>query len=222
MADLIATEAYALKIGSINTNSFSPYQGCTKYRAIALGCNVAGTYADNQLVCQKDLSKPSTVMYSVRNGSSDYLKNVTIVAGNCRFGGAFAPGAVLYSTGVPGGNSWSIVIDGSVSTNYIVYPTPNSAVHSYNFQKRNYVYEISINPYADVITGSYTRVFILSNMDSSLVNTTNYIQAKGITSNYTIYTKTNSSGTIGQFIGNYCIFIQFTWILESSKNRNNL
>ena len=56
MADLIATEAYAKSIGGKNV-SYTSNLGCTKSRAIALGCDVAGTYLNNQLVCQKDLSK---------------------------------------------------------------------------------------------------------------------------------------------------------------------
>ena len=46
MADLIATEAYAQSIGYIPI-SYTSNLGCTKSRAIALGCNVAGTYTDN-------------------------------------------------------------------------------------------------------------------------------------------------------------------------------
>ena len=56
MANLIATEAYAKNIGGKNI-SYTSNLGCTKSRAIALGCDVAGTYLNNQLVCQKDLSK---------------------------------------------------------------------------------------------------------------------------------------------------------------------
>lgn len=55
MADLIATEAYAQSIGGTPI-SYTSNLGCTKSRAIALGCDVAGTYTNNQLVCQKDLS----------------------------------------------------------------------------------------------------------------------------------------------------------------------
>ena len=46
MADLIATEAYAQSIGGANV-SYTPNLGCTKSRAIALGCKVLGTYTDN-------------------------------------------------------------------------------------------------------------------------------------------------------------------------------
>ena len=52
----IATEAYAKSIGGKNV-SYTSNLGCTKSRAIALGCDVTGTYLNNQLVCQKDLSK---------------------------------------------------------------------------------------------------------------------------------------------------------------------
>ena len=55
MAYQIATEAYAKNIGGKNI-SYTSNLGCTKSRAIALGCEVSGTYKDNQLVCQKDLS----------------------------------------------------------------------------------------------------------------------------------------------------------------------
>ena len=56
MADLIATEAYAQSIGGAPI-SYTSNLGCTKSRAIALGCDVAETYIDNQLVCKKDLCK---------------------------------------------------------------------------------------------------------------------------------------------------------------------
>ena len=52
----IATEAYAQSVSGRNA-SYTPNLGCTKSRAIALGCNVSGTYSNNQLVCQKDLSE---------------------------------------------------------------------------------------------------------------------------------------------------------------------
>ena len=55
MADIIATELQASNIGG-----GSPYTSnlaVTKVRAVALGCNVRGTYSDNQLVALKDLAK---------------------------------------------------------------------------------------------------------------------------------------------------------------------
>lgn len=202
MADLIATEAYAQSIGGANI-SYTSNLGCTKSRAIALGCDVTGTYTDKQLICQKDLSKTSTIKYSLKNSSSDNLTNIKVQAGSCIFTGTFAPKTILYSTTAPSDISWSITINGSPSTAYMVYPAPDSNIRSYILQKKSYRYEISFTP-KNTVEGNLTRVFILSNMDSSLVNTTYYISAKGITSNYTIYTKTNSSGTIGNFIGNQC------------------
>ena len=135
MADLIATEAYAQSIGGINT-SYTPNLGCTKSRATALGCNVGGTYADNQLVCQKDLSKTSTVIYSLRNSTSDYLSNVRIQAGSCIFTGNFPADSVLYTTSIPSGSSWTITINGNISTAYKVEPSPSSTNHSYQLSKK--------------------------------------------------------------------------------------
>ena len=202
MANLIATEAYAKNIGGKNI-SYTSNLGCTKSRATALGCNVGGTYVDNQLVCQKDLSKTSTVIYSLRNSTSDYLSNVKIQAGSCIFTGNFPADSVLYTTSIPSGSSWTITINGSTSTAYMVYPTPNSTIRSYTLSKRDYSYNVSIKQ-PSTIANNYTRVFLLSNMDSSLVGTKSYISARGITSNYTIYTKTSSPGSIGAFKGNQC------------------
>lgn len=60
MSNKIATEAYAQSIGWRNT-SYTSNLGCTRSRAIALGCNVSGNYTYNQLVCEKDLSKATKV-----------------------------------------------------------------------------------------------------------------------------------------------------------------
>ena len=60
MSNRIATEAYAQSVSGRNA-SYTSNLGCTKSRAIALGCNVSGTYSNNQLVCQKDLSKATKV-----------------------------------------------------------------------------------------------------------------------------------------------------------------
>ena len=203
MANLIATEAYAKNIGGKNI-SYTSNLGCTKSRAIALGCTVAGTYANNQLVCQKDLSKASTVSYSLRNSTSDYLTNVRIQAGSCIFTGNLPAGGVLYTTSIPSGSSWIITINGSTSTTYMVYPTPSSAIRSYTLSKKDYSYNISLSITNSTVSGNLTRVFILSNMDPSLVGTTYHISAQGMSSNYTIYSKANSSGSIGSFKGNQC------------------
>ena len=96
MADLIATEAYAQSIGNVPI-SYTSNLCCTKSRAIALGCDVAGTYADNQLVRKEDLSKKTiTLQYTLKNNSTDYFNNVLISAGNCKFTGTFAPKTILY------------------------------------------------------------------------------------------------------------------------------
>lgn len=133
MANLIATEQYAKNIGGVNT-SYTPSLGCTKSRAIALGCTVAGTYSNNQLVCQKDLSKPSPVQYSLRNLTTDYITKIRIQAGSCIFTGDLPAGGVLYNTGVPSGSSWSI--NGSTSNVYEVYPAPDPNTYSYYFNFR--------------------------------------------------------------------------------------
>ena len=60
MSNKIATEAYAQSIGWRNI-PYTSNLGCTRSRAIALGCNVSGNYTYNQLVCEKDLSKATKV-----------------------------------------------------------------------------------------------------------------------------------------------------------------
>ena len=65
----IATEQEAYNIG----NSGSPVtnKGCTKSRAEALGCDVSGNYANNQLVQLSDLSRLSyRVSFSISNAST--------------------------------------------------------------------------------------------------------------------------------------------------------
>ena len=128
----IATEGYAQSIGVTNI-SYTFNLGCTKSRAIALGCNVAGTYTDNQLVRKEDLS-PAT--YSLKNITSDYLSNVRIQAGSCIFSGNLPADGVLYTTSIPSGSSWTITINGSISTAYKVEPSPSSTNHSYQLSKK--------------------------------------------------------------------------------------
>ena len=135
MADLIATEAFAKNIGGANISYISNL-GCTKSKAIALGCKVARTYTNNQLVCQKDLSTPGVTSYSLRNNSIEYFTNVKIYAGNCIFSGNFPAGGILYNNAAPSGSSWTITINGSISTAYKVEPSPSSTNHYYIFFKR--------------------------------------------------------------------------------------
>lgn len=87
MANLIATEQYAKNIGGVNT-SYTPSLGCTKSRAIALGCEVSGTYLNNQLVCQKDLSKAvKTYIYNCNvTYSSSYDAIFYIISDNTLIG----------------------------------------------------------------------------------------------------------------------------------------
>ena len=131
MADLIATEGYAQSIGGINI-SYTSNLGCTKSRAIALGCNVKGTYTNNQLIRQVDLSGPIT--YSLQNISSNDLTNVYISAGSCIFTGNIPAGGMLYSTGTPSGSSWYIGIVAGLDT-YEVSPSPSSSVYSYKLYR---------------------------------------------------------------------------------------
>lgn len=134
MADLIATEAYAQSIGKIYTST--PNLCCTKSRAIALGCIVGGTYADNQLVSEDSLMKPTTTQYELINKTYDYLTDVRIQAGSCIFIGDLPHNGKLYSTGVPSGNSWSILVNGSMPTTQEVYPAPSMEAHQYVYREK--------------------------------------------------------------------------------------
>lgn len=133
MADLIATEAYAQSVSGRNA-SYTPNLGCTKSRAIALGCNVKGTYTNNQLIRQVDLSRATPITYSLLNTSSNDLTNVYISAGSCIFSGNIPAGGMLYSTGTPSGSSWYIQIVAGLDT-YEVSPSPSSSVYSYTLYR---------------------------------------------------------------------------------------
>ena len=199
MADLIATEGYAQSIGNVPI-SYTSNLGCTKSRAIALGCNVAGTYTDKQLVCQKDLSKTSTIKYLLRNLTDTYLSNIRVQAGNCLFTGNISAGGVLYSTSAPSGSSWTT----SNIELYTVNPSPDSDTYSYVIQNpTTYLYAVSrYNP--DSIAGNNTGVYMLSSPNTTLLGTKNYVQYLDIPSNFIIYVNTaNSTGYIGRFRGNY-------------------
>ena len=67
MADIIAKESEAAAIGGGTTNTGN--KCATKLRALALGCIVKGTYADNQLTCLKDIKKAYKVYYTTTDNS---------------------------------------------------------------------------------------------------------------------------------------------------------
>lgn len=81
MADKIATEGYAHDIGSNKNVSYTSNRGCTKDRAIALGCKLSSPssgYSSNRLVRESDLRRPggtftlkNNTSYPI-NGSWDY------------------------------------------------------------------------------------------------------------------------------------------------------
>ena len=196
MADLIATEAYAQSIGGANV-SYTPNLGCTKFRAIALGCKVVGTYTDNQLVCQKDLDKISTVTYSLRNLTDAYLYNIRVQAGSCVFTGNIPTGGVLYTTTAPSSSSWTTSNIGLNTVN----PSPDPNTYSYIIQNpTTYIYTVSRqNP--DSIAGNNTGVYMLSSTNTTLIGTKNYVQYLDIPSNFIIYVKANTTGYIGRFRG---------------------
>ena len=196
MAYIIATEAYAKSIGGAPI-SYTSNLCCTKSRAIALGCDVAGTYIDNQLVRKEDLSKKTiTLQYTLKNNSTDYFNNVLISAGNCRFTGTFAPKTTLYSTSAPSGKSWTITINGITSNTYMVYPTPSFRCNNYYLDINTYRFDIAISSGSNLQSGQ-TRIFMLSNMDNTLVGTKFQVNGDHIR------TSTNS-GHAGQLVGRTC------------------
>ena len=196
MAYIIATETYAQSIGGVPISYISNL-GCTKSRAIALGCDVAGTYTDNQLVRKEDLSKKTiTLQYALKNISSDYLTNVRIQAGSCVFAGNLPVDSVLYTTTAPSGKSWTITINGSTSTTYMVYPTPHFSCHDYYLDINTYRFDIAISSASNLQSGQ-TRIFMLSNMDNTLVGTKLQVNGDHIR---TIV----NSGHAGQLVGRTC------------------
>lgn len=196
MANLIATEAYAQSVGGTPI-SYTSNLGCTKSRAITLGCDVAGTYTDNQLVRKEDLSKKTiTLQYSLKNLSSDNLTNVKIQAGNCIFTGNLPVDNVLYTTTVPSGKSWTITINGITSNTYMVYPTPRFSCRDYYLDINTYRFDITISSGSNLQSGQ-TRIFMLSNMDNTLVGTKFQVNGNHIR---TIV----NSGHAGQLVGRTC------------------
>lgn len=55
MANKIATESYVYSLTSYSDSNYVSNKGATKTRAEALKATVSGSYANNQLVCEKDL-----------------------------------------------------------------------------------------------------------------------------------------------------------------------
>lgn len=135
MANLIATEAYAQSIGGKHF-PYTPNLCCTKSRAVALGCVVSEIYTDNQLVSEEYIIKENITQYSLINKTYDHLTNVRIQAGNCVFTGDLPPKGKLYSTGVPSGSSWSILVNNSMPTTQEVYPAPSMDCYEYVYREK--------------------------------------------------------------------------------------
>ena len=81
MANIIATERQAYIIGGIG-GAYTSNLATTKVRAQALGCNIRGTYADNQLVNLKDLAK-DTNTYCTCNTQCGCNTNVCSCVSQC-------------------------------------------------------------------------------------------------------------------------------------------
>ena len=135
MANLIATEAYAQSLGGTHF-PYTPNLCCTKSRAVALGCVVSEIYTDNQLVSEDYIMKPTITQYELINKTYEYLTDVKIQAGSCIFTGDLPPNGKLYSTGVPSGSSWSILVNGSRPTTQEVYPAPSMDIHWYEYREK--------------------------------------------------------------------------------------
>ena len=80
--------------------------------------------------------KPTTTQYSLINKTYDYLTNVRIQAGSCVFTGNLPHNGKLYSTGVPSGSSWSILVNGNMPTTQEVYPAPSSDRFEYVYREK--------------------------------------------------------------------------------------
>lgn len=77
----IATELEARSKGG-NSIVITNDKGCTKARAIYLGCSVSGLYDDNQLVKYSDLSKSVTYYTATFTANSgDFMSTYIICAG---------------------------------------------------------------------------------------------------------------------------------------------
>lgn len=70
--DQIATESNAYAVGKNSGVTIQDSKGCTKSRAVTLGCKVSGSYSDNQLVKYSDLSKSESGFTISWSGNSRY------------------------------------------------------------------------------------------------------------------------------------------------------
>lgn len=68
----IATESNAYAVGKNSGVTIQDAKGCTKSRAVILGCKVSGSYSDNQLVKYSDLSKSESGFTISWSGNSRY------------------------------------------------------------------------------------------------------------------------------------------------------
>lgn len=131
----IITEAYAQSLGGTHF-PYTPNLCCTKSRAMALGCVVSELYTDNQLVSEDYIMKPTITQYLLRNKTYEDLTDVKIQAGSCIFTGDLPYKGILYSTGVPSGSSWTILVGGSRPTTQEVYPAPNMDCFEYEYREK--------------------------------------------------------------------------------------
>lgn len=147
MADIFATEQDAKNIGGIGTVTANLL--LVKNKAASFGCKVKGTYADNQIVCKKDLDVNIAYKWiykSIWGGNQNYPYMDSSVSGNYflstdeNYGGVTTYlGQYKYNnTSVTGGSSsstnqvtgnisrsgsnwWLVIFNTSDTTKYTVY-----------------------------------------------------------------------------------------------------
>ena len=150
----IATELEARSKGG-NSIAITNDKGCTKARAVYLGCSVSGSYDDNQLVKYSDLSK-SVTYYTATfiANSGDLMSTFLICAGQpvqANFNRyelsigtntyRFMEGSGISINSESGGNTTNLRIN---RTGYI-YPVKNNHIGSMikSFVHKNEDYTIS-------------------------------------------------------------------------------
>ena len=88
----------------------------------------------------------------------------------------------------------------------MVYPAPNSTINSYTLNKATYSYTVNFTQ-SIKLSVNLVNVFLLSNMDTTLVGTKNYIRRQGSsTDDCLIYYQNTSHSNeyVGTFKGNMC------------------